>query len=139
MLSKKDEAIAENILKPKTVETFHKHIYIRKSDDAIVADSLEEFMTKITDPCHIWRGFIDKFGYGLFQVYATKGRNAVLAHRFAYALHHGIDALPDGAEGGKRYVLNHLCHNTACVNPLHLESITNKLNLSPEKRKPKDV
>ena len=139
MLSKKDEAIAENILKPKTIETFYKHIYIRNADDAIIANSLEEFDKQITDPCHIWQGFVDKYGYGLFSIYATKGRNSVLAHRFAFALHYGIDALPDGTEGGKRNVINHLCHNTLCVNPLHLESITNKLNLSPEKRKPKDV
>ena len=51
MTSKLDNAIKENIAKEHTVQTFLNQVYVRKSNDAIVADSLEEFMTKITDPC----------------------------------------------------------------------------------------
>jgi hypothetical protein len=142
MLSKKDTAIQENILKPKTVQTFFKYVYIRKEDDAIVADSLEEFMNKITDPCHVWTGQIDHRGYGEFGVYsATFGKKIpVKAHRFAYALAYGFDALPAGTIYAKdRYVINHLCHNRACVNVKHLEVIANAENGSAEKRKPLNV
>ena len=146
MSSKADIAIQENILKPKTVETFFKHVYIRKDDDAIVANSLEEFMTKITDPCHIWQGpKMKRSGYGLFTVYSpqatVKNATRVKAHRFAYALAYGFDALPVGTKGGdgNQLVLNHLCHNKLCVNVKHLEVIPSKVNTSTEKRKPKDV
>lgn len=143
MSSKSDIAIKENILKPQTVETFFKHVYIRKHDDAIVADSLEEFMTKITDPCHIWQGPTLNNGYGLFTVYSPqatiKNATRVKAHRFAYALAYGFEALPIGTQKGQRNVINHLCHNRLCVNPKHLEVISHAENVSKEKRKPKDV
>ena len=144
VLSKSDIAIKENILKPHTVETFFKHVYIRKANDAIVADSLEEFMTKITDPCHVWQGPQHRNTYGMFTVYSkqenTKFARRVKAHRFAYALAYGFDALPKGILGGdgNQLVLNHLCHNKLCVNPKHLEVITSNENISMEKRKPKN-
>jgi len=144
MLSKADIAIKENILKAHTVETFRKHVYIRNNNDAIVADSLEEFMNKITDPCHIWQGPKLRNSYGMFTVYSrqenTKFARRVKAHRFAYALAYGFDALPKGIKGGdgNQLVLNHLCHNKACVNAKHLEVITSNENISMKKRKPKD-
>ena len=142
MSSRLDRAIEENIQKEHTVATFRKQVYIRKPNDAIVADSLEEFMTKITDPCHIWQGQKHKQSYGAFTIYSKeyKQKFTVKAHRFAYALAYGFNSLPEGVEGGnKRFVINHLCHNKACVNPAHLEVITNKENVSKEKRKPKNV
>ena len=140
MLSKKDQAIQENILKPQTVETFFKNVYIRKSDDAVVTESFEEFMKQITDPCHLWQGQIDHRGYGEFGVYSISlGKKiSVKAHRFAYALEYGFDKLPKGVTSNPEFVINHKCHNTACVNPRHLEVITHAENLSTEKRKPKD-
>ena len=146
MSSKADIAIKENILKPKTVETFFKHVYIRKADDAIVADNQEDFMKQITDPCHIWQGpKMKRSGYGLFTVYSPqatiKKATRVKAHRFAYAVAYGFDALPVGVHGGwgGQLVLNHLCHNKLCVNVKHLEVITSNENISMEKRKPKNV
>jgi len=129
MLSKKDQAIKENIKKPGTVETFYKYVYVRKSNDAIIAD-----------PCHLWQGQIDHKGYGSFSVYSKEyGKSLpVKAHRFAYALKHGFSALPKGVTSHPDYVINHICHNTACVNPGHLEVITFEANGSRDKRKPKD-
>ncbi len=141
MLSNKDTAIKENIEKPHTIETFFKNVYIRKENDAIVADSLEEFMNKITDPCHVWTGQIDHRGYGDFGVNSISlGKKvSVKAHRFAYALHYGFDALPEGVTSSPKFVINHLCHNRACVNIKHLEVITHAENLSQDKRKPTNV
>jgi hypothetical protein len=140
MLTKCDIAIKENILKPGTVESFFKNVYIRKPDDAIVADSIEDFMRQITDPCHIWQGQIIK-GYGRFNIYSKslKETAKVRAHRFAYALAYGFDALPQGICGGdgNQLILNHLCHNRACVNPKHLEIITDNHNRTPEKKRKK--
>ena len=137
MLTKCDIAIKENILKPGTVETFFKNVYIRKTDDAIVANSLEEFDKQITDPCHIWQGNIIN-GYGRFNIYSKslKETARVRAHRFAYAYEHGFDALPKGICGGdgNQLILNHLCHNRACVNVKHLEVITDNHNRTPEKK-----
>lgn len=143
MPSKKDTAIKENILKPKTVETFHKHVYIRKANDAIVADSLKEFMKQITDPCHIWRGTLDYKGYGAYCVWSKELNKqiTVKAHRFAYALAYGFEALPIGMDSGDgtQLVINHLCHNRACVNVKHLEVIADNENTSQKKRKKANV
>ena len=141
MRSDKDIAIRDNILKPHTVETFFKNVYIRKADDAIVADNQEDFMKQITDPCHIWQGRTDKDGYGVFTVYSKEANKqiTVQAHRFAYAYAHGFDALPVGVSSGQRNVLNHLCFKRNCINALHLESITSKENSSKGKRAPKNV
>jgi hypothetical protein len=40
----------------------------------------------------------------------------VYAHRFSFEYH--VGAVPDGL------VLDHLCRNTKCVNPYHLEPVT---------------
>jgi hypothetical protein len=56
-------------------------------------------------------------GYGKFGVNGSNAR----AHRIAYEL-----AFGDVAGG---MVLDHLCRNRACVNPLHLEAVSNKDNL----------
>lgn len=122
MLSKKDIAIRENVKKLKTVNTFFKQVKIDEND------------------CHVWQNSTESKGYGYFGVYSKElGTDInVRAHRFSYAIYYGFDALPRGAEGGNRMVLNHLCFNKRCVNPLHLEVITSNENISAEKRKPKN-
>lgn len=51
-------------------------------------------------------------GYGRFRI----GKDRPLAHRVAYVLSGGV--IPPGL------TLDHLCRNTRCVNPLHLEPVT---------------
>lgn len=58
-------------------------------------------------------------GYGRFR--AGRPGRLVPAHRYAYELM--IGPIPDGL------CLDHLCRNRSCVNPAHLEPVTNRENL----------
>lgn len=73
----------------------------------------------LTDDCHIWTGSSNKRGYGMLSDYYT-GRKGV-AHRFAYILAHGEESVAEK-------VVDHLCRVPACVNPNHLEAVTNQEN-----------
>ena len=73
--------------------------------------------TGYTTPCHLWQGAKTREGgYGQMRV---AGR-LELAHRVAYQLRYGL--IP----GDK--CLDHLCRRTGCVNPEHLEPVTNAEN-----------
>ena len=63
--------------------------------------------------CWIWQGALVR-GYGSFQTGAAGG--SVLAHRYAYELL--VEPIPLGL------TIDHLCRNTRCVNPSHLEPVT---------------
>jgi hypothetical protein len=116
--------------------------------DAAIALSCEDegtvtrFLNKLKyeGNCIIYTGQLNR-GYGYFYVTVATGLRqvAVKAHRFSYAVHYGFDNLPTGKKrsGFEDYVLNHICHNRACVNPLHLEVITQRENMSLDKLKPR--
>lgn len=67
--------------------------------------------------CWEWTASL-RNGYGQFGVRAG---HVVPAHRFAYE--HLVGPIPDGM------VIDHLCRNTRCVNPAHLEPVTNVENV----------
>lgn len=79
------------------------------------------FWSKVAagDPreCWPWLGAQTHGGYGHLLV----RRRFVGAHRVAYELFYG--EIPSGM------VIDHLCRNHACVNPLHLEAVSNRENL----------
>lgn len=73
--------------------------------------------TDKSDGCWHWRSAMDTNGYGLLSV----GGKTTKAHRFAYELL--VGHIPDGL------VIDHLCRNRSCVNPDHMEPVTNDENL----------
>lgn len=80
----------------------------------------ERFWAKVekTPTCWLWRGALTSGGYGNFVIH--RGTN-VAAHRFAYELL--VGPIPEGL------VLDHLCRLPLCVNPEHLEPVTERENI----------
>jgi hypothetical protein len=69
-------------------------------------------------PCWIWNGPKDKrLGYGCAQ----HNGQSIKAHRLVYEA--VVGKIPDGL------VVDHLCRVTSCVNPDHLEPVTQRENL----------
>lgn len=79
-------------------------------------ERLQEKIQKFLTPCWIWRGTISVKGYGVIGV----RDKVVYAHRAVYIAYKG--PIPEGLE------LDHLCRNTSCVNPEHLEPVAHKEN-----------
>lgn len=77
------------------------------------------FWTKVdkTGDCWLWTGALSKDGYGQYRV---KGRTRS-AHTLAYRA--TVGPVPDGL------MLDHLCRVPRCVNPVHLEPVTNRINV----------
>ena len=68
-------------------------------------------------PCWIRRGFVTTAGYSRVRI---AGRD-MLAHRAMYE--QIVGPIPEGLE------LDHLCRQTRCINPDHLEPVTRAKNL----------
>lgn len=69
--------------------------------------------------CWIWQLAKDAFGYG--KMYDKKAKKMTTAYRHFYEQANG--AVPDGL------YLDHLCRVPSCVNPDHLEAVTNAVNV----------
>lgn len=63
-----------------------------------------------TDECVRWPGTVHPNGYGVIASKLTP-----LAHRWIWIYLYGPPDLPE---------IDHLCRNTACCNPAHLEPVT---------------
>ena len=80
---------------------------------------LSKFWSKVekTDSCWNWKGGVMSSGYGSFNL----NKKSVLVHRYSYEiLKHMIP---------KNLVIDHKCKNKLCVNPEHLEVVTQKENV----------
>mgnify|MGYP003292883006 CR=1 FL=1 len=67
--------------------------------------------------CWNWQGTVLRTGYGFVYFHKEKW----LVHRLSWTLTHG--PIPD------RLTIDHLCRNRRCVNPEHLEPVTNRENI----------
>lgn len=90
---------------------------------------------EIIGDCWLWQGYVNPTtGYGGFGIQDDQGRwHSIDAHRVSYMLYTG--PIPDGLH------LDHTCHtrdncvggsscpHRRCVNPDHLEAVTQQINL----------
>jgi hypothetical protein len=80
----------------------------------------DRFLTKVKrqgDGCWLWTASLNVNGYAQFW----NGKRMYPAHRFAYE--RLVGSVPDGLQ------LDHLCRVRHCVNPDHLEPVTNRENV----------
>ena len=73
--------------------------------------------TQVTGFCWLWTGYLNDRGYGEMRV----GNKKLRAHRAVYAYLVG--------EPPEDKVANHLCKVRNCVNPDHLEFVTQRENV----------
>lgn len=72
---------------------------------------------KKTQDCWYWLLKPTMYGYGQFKL----DKKTLRSHRLSYELI--VGNIPDGL------CLDHLCKNRMCVNPEHLEPVTNRENV----------
>ena len=81
--------------------------------------SFERFLSKIdsSGECWVWTAYTRRDGYGRIKI----GRKMFLSHRKSFLWSRGY--LTEGLQ------IDHLCRNHSCVNPDHLEEVTQRENI----------
>jgi hypothetical protein len=82
-----------------------------------VMKRVEARCRQLENGCLEWTGPVNNKGYGI----GYDGLKREYTHRIMYKCRHG--SIPSGLE------LDHLCRNTRCCNPDHLEPVTHKENV----------
>lgn len=93
---------------------------VRPRRHAPLAERLAYFSDR-TGKCWIWLGKRDRDGYGEIRISQGGRKFHARAHRASYETY--VGPIPDGLE------IDHLCGNTSCVNPRHLEPVTHAENM----------
>ena len=101
-------------------------------DTAVVARYRGHIQRGGAGDCWLWTGAISGKGHGRFQVadaYVLDGDGqprrrtfVVIAHRFGFALEHGLDALLDTP------LVSHRCDNPLCQRPDHWRASDHRTN-----------
>lgn len=97
--------------------TMHHKRFVRNGDAMRVtrkpcAKDWEQNVQQTTS-CWLYRGYINNTGYGEF--------NKKLVHRLSYERYKG--KIPSDLQ------IDHLCRVRHCCNPVHLEAVTQRVNL----------
>lgn len=84
----------------------------------LTPDQVRRFWDRVdvTSMCWTWQGPLNQQGYGVFGFNGT----STMAHRASFMLCYG------SIEPG--LVIDHMCRNTSCVNPEHLDQVTPQEN-----------
>lgn len=69
-------------------------------------------------PCWVWTMSLTRKGYG--RMWSPEDERLVAAHRYFYE--YFVGTIPAGLQ------IDHLCRQRACVNPTHLEPVTQPVN-----------
>ena len=93
-----------------------RRYWMNHAEEDVVKPVVVEIGTGYDTPCWVWQHSLCA-GYGRISVDGQVG----MAHRAYYE--RVIGPIPEGL------VLDHLCRCTACVNPAHLEPVTQRENL----------
>lgn len=90
---------------------------------ALSESQIKQFWSKVDkgDNCWNWTGYISDTGYGRPRFRVGGKQYFLRAHRMSYEFK--IGPIPAGM------ILDHTCHNRACVNPEHLRPVTDKQNI----------
>ena len=75
---------------------------------------------KLDTPCWLWTGSCSN-GYGQLSVSTDGKRRMIYVHRWLYE--HDVGPISPG------HVLHHKCDTPHCVNPAHLEPMTQRRNI----------
>lgn len=94
---------------------------MRFDDDKLPARFWSKVVPEPNTGCWLWIGATSN-GYGVVGGGPRGNRWQAKAHRHAYATL--VGAVPDGL------VIDHLCRQRCCVNPQHLEPVTQAVNLA---------
>ena len=140
IISKEAKPAVIDALKAKYGDRGVKDLAIAYACEHHTWESMFEGSYVIQDDCYLWnKGLFKTNGYGQKGIYhpdVSGSLSSVMVHRLSYALAYGIDELPWGRSGplADTKVIDHICNNTLCINPVHLRVLTSANNLSRGKK-----
>jgi hypothetical protein len=108
-------------MKANPIKAQHKFIISRQLLSRLFSKiHISETVIYNNIPCWEWTAFISRNGYAQYGLKIEGKAYTFLTHRLMYTLF--VESIPDGL------IIDHLCRNTRCVNPIHLEATTSKVN-----------